>query len=92
MTAEKVREVVGIYRRKFEELGIAKNFYPRALSLASHKQGLEHCHAMLDKIEEFIAAGRMEKVFRWLGFIQGFLWSQRIYTVGDLATHNRRNP
>ena len=47
---------------------------------------------MLDKMEIFIKEGRMDKVYRWLGFIQGVLWSQRIYTLADLMNHNRKNP
>ena len=51
---------------------------------------LEHAHGMLDKMVEFVHEGRMEKDFRWLGFVQGCLWATRIHTIGQLANHNRR--
>jgi hypothetical protein len=47
---------------------------------------------MLDKMEGFISENRMDKVFRWLGFLQGFLWSQKIYTLAELTGHNRKDP
>lgn len=92
MKPEKVQEVINIYRKKFEELGISKKDYPHDNSLDSLEDGLEHCHSMLDKMENFIKENRMDKVFRWLGFIQGFLWSHNIYTLTELTNHNRKDP
>jgi hypothetical protein len=31
----------------------------------------------------------MEKAFRWLGFVQGVLWTNRVYTLDNLKSHNR---
>ena len=95
MTKEKVRQVLKIYRRKLASLGVAKADYPhgKLLNINQNYQqrGLWHCHAMLDKIEGFIKEDRMDKVFRWLGFVQGCLWMQRIYTLEDLTNHNRKD-
>jgi len=91
MTKDKVREVIEIYRQKLKELGVGKSSYPHEDFLDSPDHGLEHCHAMLDKMEEFIEQNRMDKVFRWLGFLQGFLWSQKIYTLTELTNHNRKD-
>lgn len=44
---------------------------------------------MLDKMAEFVNEGRTEKVFRWLGFVQGVLWTNRVYTLTELKDHNR---
>jgi hypothetical protein len=44
---------------------------------------------MLDKMLEFIRENRMEKVFRWLGFVQGVLWAHGIYSLENLQNHNR---
>jgi len=38
--------------------------------------------------ETFTGEGRMEKAFRWLGFVQGCLWACRVYTVDQLKHHN----
>jgi hypothetical protein len=44
---------------------------------------------MLDRMEEFLKEDRLEKVNRWLGFIQGVLWAQSIYTIENLKEDNR---
>jgi hypothetical protein len=31
---------------------------------------------------------RMDKVFRWLGFMQGVLWTLDVYTLDELKAHN----
>lgn len=92
MKKEKVQQVIDIYRNKFEELGVGKVDYPHEELLDSQEHGAEHCHGMLDKIEGFLKQDRMDKVFRWLGFVQCLLWSQRIYTLDDLMNHNRKDP
>lgn len=91
MKAEKVLQVIAIYRKKFEELGVGKKDHSHDEVFDSAKQGLEHCHRMLNKIEVFIQENRMDKVFRWLGFLQGVLWSRRIYTLTELINHNRKD-
>lgn len=89
MQAEEVQQVIDIYRKRLEELRISKKDYPHEESLGSLEDGLAHCLAMLDKMEEFLREDRMDKVYRWLGFLQGCLWSQKIYTLAELRDHNR---
>lgn len=89
MTPQKVLGVIRIYRRLFEELGIAKHDYPHDDILDTMEHGLEHCHGMLDKMETFVHAGHMDKTFRWLGFIQGATWALRVYPLTSLKNHSR---
>ncbi|RJO59537.1 hypothetical protein C4546_01525 [Candidatus Parcubacteria bacterium] len=89
MTPEKVIEVIGIYRQLFVGRNIGKVDYPHDEMLDGLMHDLEHCHDMLDKIAEFVREGRMEKAFRWLGFVQGVLWASRVYSLTDLKNHNR---
>lgn len=90
MDGKKVLEVIGIYRAFFEKWHIPKNRFPHEKNLySSRHQMLTHCHWMLDEMEKFVAEGRMEKVFRWLGFIQGCLWSTGYYTLDELKNHSR---
>jgi len=35
--------------------------------------------------------GRIEKAMRWIGFIQGVLWSLGDFTVDELRSHSRRD-
>ncbi len=89
MDADKVREVINIYRKKFEELGVPKKSFPHDKAPIMKNEHLAHCHKMLGEMEIFVQENRMEKVFRWLGFIQGVLWSTGVYSIEELKNHNR---
>ncbi len=89
MDGKKVLEVIGIYRKHFETNGIPKKDFPHGQFVGDEFDVLAHCHGMLDDMEKFVAEGRMEKAFRWLGFIQGSLWLAGRYTLDGLKNHNR---
>lgn len=44
---------------------------------------------MCNQIDTFVLEGRREKAFRWLGFLQGVFWMLGIYTIDQMADHNR---
>lgn len=95
MDGQKVLGVIGIYRKFFEWLDIPKADFPhdKTVDILEEVDGvgnvLAHCHGMLDKMEVFVAEGRMDKVFRWLGFIQGCLWATGQHNLEELKNHNR---
>ena len=89
MNARKVREVLVIYRTKFEELGILPRKLPHNELPKTDNDCLAHCYGMLDEMEVFMQEGRMEKGFRWLGFIQGCLYTTGVYTLEEMKNHNR---
>jgi len=89
MNAERILEVIKIYRDYFTAKGIGIMDSSETDKPSSKEEILAHCHGMLDKMEGFINEGRIEKVFRWLGFIQGCLWSEEVYSLEDLKNHNR---
>lgn len=64
MTAEKIKAVLAIYRKKFEELGIPKEQFTQNSYVISDIQCLTHCHSMLSKIDVFLNENRMDKSFR----------------------------
>lgn len=77
MTDDKCREVLDIY----------------AVELQDYEDGpLGHCKEMIPKMDVFIDEGRREKFFRWLGFLQGVLWMEGMYTLEELKDHNRPDP
>lgn len=92
MKADKIREAISRYRQDFERLGIQKIDYPHDQLVDSSCSTLGHCYGMLDKIEQFIQQGRMDKVFRWYGFVQGVLWVQKVYPLVALKEHSRPDP
>jgi hypothetical protein len=89
MTDAKVLEVLKVYRQSFEARGVAKRRSPPEAQAAAQIDRLAHLHWMLDEIESFLAAGRREKAMRWLGFIQGCLWADGLYTVAEMKDQNR---
>lgn len=56
---------------------------------AEHGTPTEHVAWMLTKIPEFLAAGRREKAMRWLGFVQGYLWSRGFASIDEMKEWNR---
>ena len=89
MNDAKILEVINIYRKHFIEKGVKALEFTHGGMPKSKEEMLAHCHGMLDKIENFIKEGRREKAFRWLGFIQGCLWSTDQFSLDDLKNHNR---
>jgi hypothetical protein len=53
------------------------------------QEQLKHLLTMIPQMKIFIQAEQMDKVFRWLGFMQGVLWSTSMYTLDELKQHNR---
>ena len=50
---------------------------------------LDHLLEMIPKAIQFIYDQRIEKAMRWLGFIQGSLWTHGIFTIEEMKNHNR---
>ncbi|MEK7643645.1 MAG: hypothetical protein AAB372_04340 [Patescibacteria group bacterium] len=84
-----MRRVLSIYRRRWAGNEIPQWRMVGDEKPASPKLKYAHGHWMLDQIEGFLEDGRMEKAFRWLGFVQGMLWSEGVYTLDELMEHNR---
>lgn len=89
MDSLKILEVIGKYRQHFKEKKIIAIDFPHQKKPRSRKEKLGHCYGMLDKMEGFVRESRIDKVFRWLGFIQGCLWTLGHYSLKDLENHNR---
>lgn len=93
MTDQKVLDVVRRYRERLE------NFKQRPYLLSlEHRltqtdwpelEATTKAAHMLDSIESFIKAGRREKAMRWLGFVQGVLFVVGIFSIEEMANHNR---
>lgn len=94
MDADKIPEVILIYRKKLTNMDVRKEPYSHKMKLPFGFNNLrilalQHCHNMLVTMEELVDAGRIDKAFRWLGFVQGVLWTLRIYTLDELKNHSR---
>mgnify|MGYP003395309543 FL=1 len=76
MTKEKVQEVAIYYEEYLHNHG---------------RQGIieNHCKYILEQILTFIKQNNTEKAMRWLGFVQGCLWTCHYFTIDELRGHNR---
>jgi len=73
MTKDKIKNVILGYQR---------------LLAAKHRKDWEHLQSMCPKMLTLLEEGEVEKVCRWLGFMQGVFWERRIYTINQLRKHN----
>jgi len=77
VTKDKIREVLKLYK------DLLRN-YPENLTD-------NHCFWMLFQISDMLNDDPdMEKVMRWLGFVQGCLWCRNYYSIEELKEHNRK--
>jgi hypothetical protein len=63
--------------------------YAKDLERLSLTDEMRHLQTMIPKAIGFFEEGRREKGFRWLGFIQGVLWMENVYTIEEMKNHNR---
>ncbi len=59
------------------------------ISAIDQEKILAHLLYMLDRMDKFLDEGRMEKFFRWLGFIQGVCWNSACQTLKELKDLNK---
>lgn len=71
---------------------LKNNFDARELDEYEYPRRIDACRHilyMISRIEEFLNENRLDKANRWLGFIQGCLWSFGDFVLKDLKDHNR---
>ena len=80
MSPEQIRQIAYTYDRALCPLSGIKESGTR----------LEHTRWMCRQIaDDFVANDKIEKANRWLGFIQGVLWIEGIFTIAQLREHSR---
>ena len=89
MTTTKLLEIIATYEQVFKDWKIPQQNFPHDQLPTNRQNSLAHCHAMLQKMREFVASGDVDKAFRWLGFIQGVLWNEQIFDLATLREHSR---
>lgn len=89
MTGEKILEAIQQYETLLQDRGVEPAKVPHRAVPQNQEEQLAHVCAMIPQMREFVAEGRLEKAFRWLGFVQGVLWANQIFILEDLKNHNR---
>lgn len=52
-------------------------------------ESLNHALTMFPRMRMLILMGEEEKFSRWLGFVQGVLFTRGVYTIAEMREHNR---
>lgn len=84
MTKEQILQVCADYIQYLDGYEMKKN----SNAIGSYDR-ICHCKWMLNEIPHYIEINKIEKVMRWLGFIQGVLWSNDIFSIDDMKNDNR---
>jgi hypothetical protein len=97
MTPQQVRDALDIYEKTLK--GEEATPVRCATEMAGHPDSvrLNHLLWMVGETRTFLDRlagdrddrGDREKAMRWLGFIQGGLWSLGVSTIDEMKNHNR---
>lgn len=91
MGPQQALALVQQYREFFAQKGIVPAEASMSNNLVVLGTALPHCASMLPLMERMVQDGEMGKFFRWLGFLQGVLWTLGIYSLDEMRKHNRPN-
>lgn len=80
MTKDRVKELFKYYARVLGSKGYV---------VKQHGEPLEHVLWCCDQGCAFVDEDKVDKAMRWLGFVQGALWSGGIYRIEDLVLHSK---
>lgn len=91
MTPAAVIELVGKLKARLNsDAYVPKQANTELFFSDTSNAGGDHMRWMLEQIPEIHAADP-EKAGRWLGFIQGVLWTTRYYTINELRDMTRES-
>jgi hypothetical protein len=94
MDAQKTLEVVKKYQDIFQLYLDAEPIdapYDFIINEEDRERHFDHCASMLIRMEKILKEEphRLGKMFRWLGFIQGVLWTHGVLCLTELKNDNR---
>jgi hypothetical protein len=80
MTDQEVIAIVNMYNAKFERLNCTPT-----------KDGtrLDRAYWCCTQIPKLLDDELTHKAHRWLGFVQGVMWCEGLYEIGEMKGHNR---
>ena len=91
MTPDKLQSLCSFYLAKLD--GFHPDVQPKQMSddqaktvshLLSSSTRVAHYKFMCAQASVFAESGQREKAMRWLGFLQGVLWSRNLFTLAEL--------
>ena len=91
MTPDHILKVVSYYSEKFIALGVPLVKHESSPGLCPDtRQTQSHAHWMCLEIPGLLETPNgFEKANRWLGFIQGVLWTSGVFSIDHMRDDNR---
>jgi len=89
VNSQKILEAAKRYRGFFEEYGTRPIRHRGDVLCVSAERALGHAHWMVNEIPTLLGEDRKEKAMRWLCFVQGVLWIEKLQTIDQLKEINR---
>lgn len=83
MTNEQIKYVCQKYDKALFDLGVDSE------RESGNPGSLKHLRWMCGEIISFVDNGKIEKAYRWLGFVQGAFWVKEIFNIEQLKDDNR---
>lgn len=84
MTARQIYSILDEYERVGRATPEVEELY--TLQMFSRMRSMLEQHPRMD-VEE--SEKLWEKIMRWLGFMQGVLWCNGVYTIEQMQEHNK---
>ncbi len=88
MSNKKINKVLDIYDARVKRV-LDEIAPPTCDADQNMWDKFEHLGKMIGKVRDFLVENRREKAFRWLGFMQGVFYAYGIYSIEEMANHNR---
>lgn len=90
MTKQRVIEIMDLYTELLRAAGYTPERYEPSPGedIRTPMQKRRHAMWMCAETRAFAEAGRMEKAFRWLGFVQAVLWCEGIRSIEQMKVDN----
>jgi hypothetical protein len=85
MSPEKIKQLMHYYTRI---IGLEPRRDESGFGWRDANISMGHVVWMCGQVLEFVDTQRMAKANRWIGFIQGVLWSKGIMTIDQMRKHN----
>jgi hypothetical protein len=85
MSPEKIKELMHFYTRT---IGLEPRRDETGAGGRNTNVSLRHVVWMCGEVIQFADTQRMAKANRWIGFIQGVLWSHSLMTIDQMRKHN----
>lgn len=88
MTPEKIKEALDACDEAIQDSSWGAVRPERFPVAHAYDEQRSHLRWMIIETKKFVDEGRLDKAFRWLGFIQGACWSMNIMTIEQAKRMN----